>query len=97
MAEEMIPFIYEGLQRRLGSFPVSDFVRAYAKAYFEADVETITSLRKLLGVSSKYIDPEDHGEPNAMIGAPNLPRPSFNSGSIALSLPNNPEPDNSSI
>jgi len=50
MAEEMIPFIYEGLQRRLGSFPVSDFVRAYAKAYFEADVETITSLRKLLEI-----------------------------------------------
>jgi len=43
MAEERIPSIYEGLQRNLGEFPVGDFVRAYAKAYFEADVETIRS------------------------------------------------------
>ena len=33
--------IYDDLQRRLGNYPVNDFVRAYALAYFEADVETI--------------------------------------------------------
>jgi len=87
--------MYEGLQRKLGSFPVGDFVRAYAKAYFEADIETIKNLRELLGVSSEYIEPEDHGEPGAMIGAPILPRPSLNSGAIALPLPTDPESDNS--
>jgi hypothetical protein len=95
MAEERIPSIYEGLQRNLGGFPAGDFVRAYAKAYFEADVETIKKLRELLGVSSEYIEPEDHSEPHAMVGAPILPRPSLNSGTITLPLPNEPELDNS--
>jgi hypothetical protein len=86
VAEERILPIYEGLQRKLGCFPVGDFVHAYAKAYFEADVETIKKLRELLGVSSEYIEPEDHSEPDAMIGAPILPRPPVNSGAIALPL-----------
>ncbi|MFZ1084054.1 MAG: hypothetical protein WAN35_03710 [Terracidiphilus sp.] len=95
MAEENIPSIYEGLHQKLGSFPVGDFVRAYAKAYFEADVETIKKLRELLGLSSKYIEPEDRGEPDARIGAPILTLPNLNSGAIAFPLPNDPEPDNS--
>jgi hypothetical protein len=54
LAEEKIPSIYEGLHQKLGGFPVGDFVRAYAKAYFEAEVKTIRKLRELLGVSSEY-------------------------------------------
>lgn len=80
--------IYADLQRRLGSYSVDDFVRAYALAYFEEDVETIKKLRELLGVSSEYIEPEDRHEPDAMIGAPIQPRPHLNSGAIAL-----PEPE----
>ncbi|MGA9071672.1 MAG: hypothetical protein WB424_15515 [Terracidiphilus sp.] len=93
MAEKGTLPIYEGLQRKLGVFPVGYFVRAYAKAYFEADVETIKKLRELLGLFSEYIEPEDHGEPDVMIGAPILPRPSLNSGAIALPLLNEPGDD----
>jgi hypothetical protein len=82
---------YDGLQRRLGSYPAGDFVRAYAKAYFEADVESIKKLRNLLGVSSEYIEPEDRSEPDAMIGASIKPRPHLDSGGIAL--PRLPEID----
>jgi hypothetical protein len=90
VAEERILPIYEELQRKLGGFPVGDFVRAYAKAYLEADVETIKKLRELLGVSSEYIEPEDHSGPDAPIGAPLKPRPHLNSGAINL-----PKPDDS--
>jgi hypothetical protein len=93
MSGERIPTIYGELQRRLGSFPVGDFVREYAKAYLEADVETIKKLRELLGVSSASIEPEDHGEPGARIGAPILPRPLLNSGAVALPHPSDPEAD----
>ena len=93
MAEERILPIYEGLQRKLGGFPVGDFVRAYAKAYFEADVGTIKKLRELLGVSSEYVEPEDHSEPDAMIGTPILPRPPMNSGAIVIPLTDDPDPD----
>ena len=44
MSEERKPYLYEGLQRRLGGYPVDDFVRACAKAYLEADVESIRKL-----------------------------------------------------
>lgn len=85
--------IYDDLQRALGNYPVDDFVRAYALAYFEADVEKIKKLRELLGVFSEYIEPEDHSEPDAMIGAPIKPRPHVNSGAIALPEPDSPDPD----
>jgi hypothetical protein len=84
--------IYDGLQSRLGNYPVGEFACAYAKAYFEADVETIKKLRELLGVSSEYSEPEDYSETDAMIGAPLTPRPHPNSGAIAL-----PEPDNTGL
>jgi hypothetical protein len=81
--------IYDGLRRDLRGFPVEDFVRAYFKAYLEADVETIRKLEGLLlGDISESNEPD--APPNAPIGAPIKPRPGLNSGAIAL-----PEPEKS--
>lgn len=77
--------IYEGLERDLRGFPVGDFVRAYAKAYFEADVETLTKLNALLGEGSTASS--DSGSGSADIRAPLKPRPNLNSGAVALPLP----------
>jgi len=40
--------IYDDLRPDLCGFPVEDFVRAYFKAYLEADVVTIRKLQELL-------------------------------------------------
>jgi hypothetical protein len=55
--------IYDDLERDLCEFPVEDFVRAYAKAYFEEDVETLSKLRALLGEDSR-----DAGYPDPVAG-----------------------------
>jgi hypothetical protein len=73
--------IYDDLKRDLHGFPVEDFVRAYFKAYLEADVEALRKLWKLLGAN--YPD----APPDAPRGAPLRPRPNMNSGAIALSKP----------
>ena len=83
--------IYDDLERDLRGFPVADYVRAYAKAYLEADVETIGKLQELLlGDISKRSEPDTPPDmpPDTPIGAPNKPRPHLNSGAVAL-----PEPD----
>jgi hypothetical protein len=86
--------IYEDLEKRLNGFPVDDFVREYAKAYFEADIETIRKLQELLLRQEISIDDLSHSPdseaPDALKGAPLKPRPHLNSGAIAL-----PEPDKS--
>ena len=62
--------IYDDLQRKLGAYPVDDFVRAYLKAYLEADVETIRKLQELLlGDLSDSPDSSGHSEPDSHIGA----------------------------
>jgi hypothetical protein len=79
--------LYEDLKKDLHGFPVEDFVRAYLKAYLDADVETIQKLQELLlGDISERSEPDP--PPEAPIGAPIKPRPSLNSGAIAL-----PEPE----
>jgi hypothetical protein len=83
--------IYDVLERDLRGFPVDDYVRAYAKAYLEADVETIRKLQELLlGDFSERRGPDTPPDlpPDAPIGAPIKPRPHLNSGAVAL-----PEPD----
>jgi hypothetical protein len=81
--------IYIDLERDLCGYPVEDFVRAYAKAYLEADVETIRKLQQLLiGDASKRTEPGDPSGPDAFIRAPVKPRPHMPSGAVAL-----PEPD----
>jgi hypothetical protein len=85
--------IYDDLKRDLRGFSVEDFVRAYAKAYLEADVETIRKLQeRLVDDASQHSDPGAPSEPDAPIGAPIKPRPHLNSGAIAL-----PEPDSSGL
>jgi hypothetical protein len=82
--------LYYDLKSDLHGFPVEDFVRAYLKAYLEADVEIIQKLQELLlGDISERSEPDP--PPVAPVGAPTKPRPSLNSGAIAL-----PEPDDSS-
>lgn len=72
--------LYADLQRRLGRYPVDDFVRAYAKAYLEADRETIGKLQAfLLRATSENSEPEDSSAPDAFVGAPLQPRPHLNS------------------
>jgi hypothetical protein len=89
MDEERKPYLYEGLQRRLSGYPVDDFVRAYAKAYLEADIGTIRKLQEfLLGKDLLRDDDTDSGGPDALVGAPLKPRPNLNAGAIAL-----PEPE----
>jgi hypothetical protein len=81
--------IYDGLQSKLGAYPVDDFVRAYLRAYLEADIDTIKKLQALLlGDLTDSTDPTGHNEPDAPIGAPIQPRPHLNSGAITL-----PEPE----
>ena len=78
--------MYDDLKRDLHGFPVEDFVRAYLKAYLEADVETIQNLQELLlGDISERSEPDL--PPDAPVGAPVKPRPHLNSGSIALPTP----------
>jgi hypothetical protein len=85
--------IYD-LERRLNGLPLDDFVREYAKAYFEADIDTIRKLQQLLLRQEISIDDLSHSPdseaPDALKGAPLKPRPHLNSGAIAL-----PEPDKS--
>lgn len=86
--------IYEDLRHDLHGFPVDDYVRAYAKAYLEADVETIRKLQELLiGDAPEKSDPGAPNEPDAPIGAPIKPRPHQNSGAIALPEPGYPVPE----
>src|SRR5579863_5699221 len=64
--------IYEALKRDLRGFPVEDFVREYAKAYFEGDMETIRKLQGLLTGASSEADanegPSWPGDPDAPVG-----------------------------
>ena len=74
-------YLYEDLERDLRGFPVGDYVRAYAMAYLEADVETLTKLQGLLlGDASERSEPDAPQDipPDAPIGAPNRPRPHMN-------------------
>lgn len=84
--------IYDDLKRHLRGFPVEEFVREYAKAYFEADIETINKFQALLtGVSSEARAGEGSpgpAAPDAPVGAPVKPRPHLNPDAVAL-----PEPD----
>ena len=83
--------IYEDLKKRLNGFPVEVFVREYAKAYFEGDIETIRKLQELLLRQEISIDDfPDSESPDALAGAPLKPRPHLNSGAVA-----SPEPDKS--
>lgn len=80
--------IYDDLQRRLGRYSVDDFVRAYAKAYLEADTETIRKLQEfLLRVTSENSGPEDLSGPDVFIAAPIQPRPHLNFGTVAVPEP----------
>ena len=75
----------------MNGFPLDDFVREYAKAYFDADIETIRKLQELLLRQEISIDDSpDSGAPDASNAAPLKPRPHLNSGAVAL-----PEPDES--
>jgi hypothetical protein len=83
--------IYDDLKRHLRGFPVEEFAREYAKAYFEAEIETINKLQALLtGVSSEASASEGStgpAAPDAPVGQPVRPRPSLNSGAVALPEP----------
>jgi len=75
----------------LNGFPVNDFVREYARAYFEADIETLRKLQELLlrqKISTD--DSPDSGPPDTLTATPLKPRPHLNSGAVA-----SPEPDES--
>ena len=85
MDERRKPYLCEDLRRRLGGYPVDDFVRAYAKAYFEADVESLRKLWKLLG--EDYPDSADPRDSDAEVRAPIKPSPHLDSGAIALPAP----------
>jgi hypothetical protein len=70
--------IYTELESRLKGFPVDEFVRAYAKAYLEADLETIYKLQELiLGPKVEGEDDPDFNGPDSSITAPKKPRPHF--------------------
>ena len=83
--------IYDDLKRDLRGFPVEDFVREFAKAYFEGDMETIRKLQGLLTGTSPEGSPSGestgHAASDAPVGAPKKPRPHVNSGAVALPLP----------
>jgi hypothetical protein len=92
--DEVRKDFYDDLKRDLHGFPVEDFVRAYLKAYLEADVETIRRLQKLLlGDIPERSEPDSHPDshPDAPVGAPIMPRPNLNSGAIALPEPDKPD------
>ena len=79
--------IYKDLERDLRGFPVGDYVRAFAMAYFEGDLETIGKLQELLrGEPSERNEPDPPRDmpPETPIGAPKKPRPPLNSGAVAL-------------
>lgn len=81
--------IYADLERRLKGFPVDEFVRAYAKAYLEADRETLQKLQELiLGPGVQQGDDPDSSGPDSSIRVPKDPGPHRNSGASAL-----PEPE----
>lgn len=85
--------IYDDLQRKLGAYPADDFVRAYLKAYLEADLETIKKLQELLlGDLADAPDSTGPSEPDAVVGAPIKPRPHLNSGAVALPGPEERKP-----
>ncbi|MGD0938183.1 MAG: hypothetical protein ABR905_00640 [Terracidiphilus sp.] len=89
MDEERKGF-YHDLKRDLNGFPAEEFVRAYFKAYLEADVETIRKLQELLlGDISERGEPDS--PPDPPIGSPIKPRPHLNSGAIALPEPDKPK------
>jgi len=84
--------IYDDLKRDLRGFAVEEFVREFAKAYFEGDMETI---RKLQGLLTSLSPETEAGEghsgpaaPDAPVGVPRKPRPHVNSGAVAV-----PEPE----
>jgi hypothetical protein len=82
--------IYDDLERELRAFPVGDYVRAYALAYFEGDLETIRKLQELLlGDIAERTEPDlpPGPSPDAPVGAPTKPRPNLNSGAVAVPLP----------
>ena len=83
--------IYYDLKRDLCGFPVEDFVREFAKAYFEGDMETIMKLQGLLTGTSPEASPSGGSSgpasPNAPVGARIKPRPGLNSGAVALPVP----------
>lgn len=86
--------IYDDLKRDLRGFPVEDFVRAYAKAYLEADVETIRKLRELLGDDALEAGTADGSSgpvaPDAPVRAPIKPRTPLRPSAIALPEPEGP-------
>ena len=83
--------MYADLKRSLNGFPVDDFVREYARAYFDGERETIRKLQELLLRQEISIDDSpDSAAPDALTGSPLKPGPHLNSGAVAL-----PEPDNS--
>ena len=83
--------IYDDLKRDLRGFPVEEFVREFAKAYFEGDMETIRKLQRLLtGTSpeeSPSIGSSGPAAPDAPVGTRIRPRPGQNSGAVALPIP----------
>jgi hypothetical protein len=88
--------IYGELQNKLPVWlSVGDFVRAYAKAYLEADVETIKRLQELLLNDEELMlgDASGFNEPDALVGSPVKPQPHLNSGAVALPEPDNPDTD----
>lgn len=80
--------IYSDLERVLKGFPVDEFVRAYAKAYLEADLETIQKLQEIiLGPDAQHRDDTDSNGPDSLLNAPKKPGPHLNSGAVALPEP----------
>ena len=83
--------IYDDLKRDLRGFAVEEFVREFAKAYFEGDMETIHKLQGLLTGTSPEASPSGGSSgpaaPNAPVGARIKPRPGLNSGAVALPVP----------
>jgi len=83
--------IYDDLKRDLRGFPVEEFVREFAKAYFEGDMDTIVKLQGLLTGTSPEASPSGGSSgpaaPNAPVGARIKPRPGLNSGAVALPVP----------
>jgi hypothetical protein len=84
--------IYDDLKRDLRGFPVEEFVREFAKAYFEGDMEMILKLQGMLTGTSPETGPGEGpsgpAAPDAPVGASRKPRPHLNSGAVALPQPN---------